>query len=402
MPKTVTVSTTKQLVAAAKKAVGGDTILLAAGNYADLVLFSIKPTSAVTIKTASGLNDAIFSSFTVNASSNLSFQNIDVVRPLRPGEPEWARAATVGGSTNINLVGMHFMGSMNNNRNDDGNGLVITDSNRVTVLNSSFEQFNNGAIVSRTNDIVFAGNTITEVREGVNISQVNGGLFERNYVTKVIPDLSKMDHSDAFQLHSGGNAQNSKDVVFRSNVIISDTQAIFVSNGKLAQGSYQQNIVIENNYYEGRGASAIAVYGVKNAVVTGNTLREGDGTSGWAPAIMLGGSTGVTFAANIYARFQSRADWASTDVTFASNNIDVVDRTTGKGVAVASVFSTPTTDTANINFSSLNAVGSQAVNVAGIGFRAVAGIGGQAGTADALLASYVPQFDVNFSAHYFA
>lgn len=402
MPKTVTVSTAKQLVAAAKKAVSGDIILLAAGNYADVTLHAIKPTGTVTIKSASGLNDVVFGSLSINSSSNLSIQNVDVVRPLRPGETEWTRAATVGGSNNINLVGIHFMGSMNGNRNDDGNGLVITDSNRVTVLNSSFEQFNNASVIGRSSDIIFAGNTISEVREGVNISQVNGALFERNFITKVIPDVTKGDHSDAFQLHSGGAAQNSNDVVFRSNVIISDAQGIFISNGKAAQGSFQQNIVVENNYYEGRSATGIAIYGVRNAVVTGNTLREGDSVGGWSPAIMLGGSSGVSIASNIYSRFLSRGDSPSANVAFGTDNIDVSDRTTGRGVAVASVFSTPLTNTGNINFNSLNAAGSQAVNTAGIGFRAVAGIGGQAGSADALVASYVPQFDINFSAHCFA
>jgi hypothetical protein len=400
MPKTVTVSTSKQLLAAARNAKGGDTILLAAGNYSDGLLYKINPTSTVTIKSASGLNDVNFYTFTVNASSNLSVQNINVVHPLQAGQPEWSRAATIGGSSNISMVGIHFQGSMNGDRNDDGNGLTITDSSRVTVLNSTFEQFNNAAVIGVTKDIVFAGNTITDVREGVNMGGIDGGLFERNVITNVVPDRSKGDHSDAFQLHSGGRAPNSNDVVFRSNVIVSDSQGIFISNGQA--GSYQKNIVIENNYYEGRNGTGIGLYGVQNAIVTGNTLREGTREAGWSPAIMLGGSTGVTFDSNIYTRYVNRSDWLSTDIKFAGNNIDVMDSSNGKGVAVASVFSTPNTDAAHINFNSLNAAGSQAVNTAGIGFHAVAGIGGQAGTADALVASYVPRFEVDFSAHYFA
>lgn len=399
MPKTTTVSTAAALVATAKRAGAGDTILLAPGNYGDVILHAIRPGGTVTIKSADANNDAVFGQISVNASSNLVFEDIDVRRTLRAGEPEWARAVSVGGSNNISFVGVDFSGSTNGNRNDDGNGLVVTSSSRISVLDSTFQQFNNAVVLGRLDDVIFAGNTIRDVREGVNMSQIRGGLFERNYVTEVIPDMSKGDHPDAFQLHAAGAAGVSSDIVFRSNVIITNAQGIFINNHKLGQGLFQSNIVIENNYYEGNQRNAISVNGADNVVVTNNSLRAG-AAGVYAPAIVVGGSTDVMVTKNIVPLTVQRADGMGRNVTWA-DNIDTWDPQRRTGVSIDSVFAAPLAS-GEINFASLDARGANGVDVNGYGFRAVAGIGNLTGSAAAMLASYVPQFDTHFSANFFA
>jgi hypothetical protein len=399
MPKTTTVSTSAALVATAKRASAGDTILLAPGNYGDVTLYAIRPGGTVTIKSADANNDAVFGSININASSNLVFEDIDVRRTLRPGEPEWARAVAVGGSNNISFVGVDFSGSMNGNRNDDGNGLVVTSSSRIAVLDSTFQQFNNAVVLGRLDDVIFAGNTIRDVREGVNMTQIRGGLFERNYLTEIIPDMSKGDHPDAFQLHAAGAATVSSDIVFRSNVMITNAQGIFINNHKLGQGLFQSNIVIENNYYEGNQRNAISVNGADNVVVTNNSLRAGN-AGVYAPAVVVGGSTDVLVTNNIIPLTVQRADGMGSNVRF-ENNIDTWDPQRRTGVAIASVFAAPLAS-GEIDFASLNARGANGVDVTGIGFRTVAGIGNLTGSSAAMLASYVPQFDTHFSANFFA
>jgi hypothetical protein len=398
MPKTVTVSTAKQLVAAAKSAVAGDTILMTAGFYGFVSFNKINPTGTVTIKSASGQNDVEFNVLAVASSSNLSIQNVNVVHPMAAGDKEWTRSASIGGSHDISLVGINFMGSMDGNRNNDCNGLMINGCSRITVLDSTFQQFNNAVVIGSTNDIIFAGNTIKEVREGVNMSGIKGGLFERNYISDVAPDFSKGDHSDAFQLHAGGNATVSSDIVFRSNVIVTPSaQGIFINSAKTAQGLFQNNIVIENNYYEGNQRNAISVNGSTNVIVTRNSLRDAEG-SGLTPAVVVGSSGNVAVTKNIAPIFVTR-DTVSANITYA-DNIDTYDRTQRKGVAVASVFTAPVAS-GNIDFSALNPVSTPAANTAATGFHAVAGIGNLSGPTAAMLASYVPQFEGLFSASYF-
>ena len=364
MSKTITVKSSKELVAAAKKAGAGDTILLASGHYGDVVLTAIRPTGQVTIKSADPDNDAVFESLKVTRCSNFLFDDIDIRNPLKPGEKEWTVAATINLSDNISLVGIDFQGSINGNRNDDGNGLTVTYSSQITVLDSSFQEFNNAVVLGTVTDMVFAGNTVREVREGVNMSGINGGLFERNYMTDIVPDTSKGDHSDAFQVHSAGSKLGSNDLIFRSNVIIADSQGIFVKSELAAQG------------------------------VTHSNMREGDGP-GLAPAIIVGGLTNAVVSGNIAPLFLTRTDWISNNLVWG-NNIDVMDSAQRKGVSVESVFAAPLA-VGDIDFSSLDARGANGVDVTNIGFRSVADIGHLSGNTAAMLAAYVPHFDQNFA-----
>ena len=213
-----------------------------------------------------------------------------------------------------------------------------------------------------------------------------------------MPDVSKGDHPDAFQVHSGGTREGSNDLVFRSNVILSDSQGIFIKSERFAQGITHSNILIENNFYEGNSRNAIAAAHVVGIEITGNSIREGAG-AGLAPGIVIGGLTNAVISGNIAPLLLTRTDFASTNVAWTSN-IDLMDSATRKGISVASVFAAPHT-AGNIDFGSLDARGSTGVDVSGIGFRSVGGIGQIGNSTAAMLASYVPMFDHNFAAAHF-
>lgn len=91
----------------------------------------------------------------------------------------------------------------------------------------------------------------------------------------------------------------------------------------------------------------------------------------------------------------SRADWQSSNVTLA-NNIDTWDSAQRAGVALNNMFQTATAS-GMIDFARLDATGSAAVDVTGIGFLSLAGIGDLDGSPQVLLATYLPQFDQNFA-----
>jgi hypothetical protein len=391
--KTTLVTSARALVSAARKAVAGDTILLAPGHYGDVSLSGMRPAGTVTIRSADPENEAVFSGLRLTRVNNFVIADVDIVNPLNAGERESAVAASINLSNNISLVGVELRGSMNGNHFDDGNGLAVTNSSRIAVLDSSFQQFNNAAVIGNVSDIIFAGNTVREVREGLNLSRIDGGLFERNFLTAISPDASKGDHSDAFQVHSAaGFASN--DLVFRSNVILADAQGIFIKSETAARGVFHSNIVVENNFYEGNFRNAISVTHASNVVITDNSVREGEGP-GLAPAIVVGAVTNALVADNIAPMITSRPDWASTNVTMA-NNIDTWDSAQRRGVALDTVFESATVSGA-IDFARLDAIGSASVDVSGVGFRAVAGIGDLAGEHSSLLAAYLPQFDQNFA-----
>jgi hypothetical protein len=395
---TTLVTNARELIAVARKAVAGDTILLAPGHYGDVSLSSLRPTGTVTIRSADPDNDAVFGSLRLTRVNNFVISDVDVVNPLQAGEREWTVASAINLSSNISLVGVDFRGSMNGNHLDDGNGLAITNSSRIAVLDSSFQQFNNATVIGNVSDIIFAGNTIREVREGVNMSRIDGGLFERNFLTDISPDPSKLDHSDAFQVHSAGGIA-SNDLVFRSNVIMADSQGIFIKSETAARGVFHSNIVVENNFYEGNARNAISVTHAGNVEITNNSVVHGEGP-GLVPGIVVGGVTNALVTDNIAPLFTSRGDWQSTNLTM-TGNIDTWDPATRRGISVASVFSEPR-GSGEIDFSRLDARGAAGVDVTGIGFRAVEGIGDLGGSAATQLATYVPQFDQNFTFIQFA
>lgn len=392
--KTTLVTTAKELVSVAKKAVAGDTILLAPGTYGDVNLSGIRPSGTVTVRSADPDNDAVLESLKLTRVNNFTFSDIDIVNPLKVGESDRVAAATVNHSTNISLIGIDFRGSMNGNHFDDGRGLTVSNSSRITVLDSTFQQLKNAVGLGIVSDVIFAGNTVREVREGVNMTQVNGGLFERNFITDVIGDTSRGDHADAFQVHSGGSYLGSSDLVFRSNVIIADAQGIFIKSEGAARGVFHSDIVVDNNYYEGNFRNAISVTQASNVTITNNSVREGEGP-GLAPGIVVGAVTNAVVTGNIAPLLVSRSDWKSTDLDM-SGNIDTWDSATKQGIAVDLVFAAPLVD-GEIDFSSLDAAGSASVDVVGIGFRAVEGIGGSGASVEALLGVYVPQFDQSFT-----
>lgn len=391
--KTYTVSNWWELVTVAKRVRGGDTVLLAPGNYGDVSLSGIRPTGTVTFKSADPNNDAVIRSLRLSRTSNLVFEDLDINHTLHAGQRDSATAVFVTNSNDISFVGVDVRGSMNGNRNDDGNGMTLLWSQRVAVIDSTFQQLNNAVVLGRLDDVILAGNTIRDVREGVNMSQINGGLFERNYLTEIIGNVARGDHSDAFQIHAAGDAIVSNDIVFRSNVIVADSQGIFIRTER--PGAIHTNITIENNYYEGNARNAIQVTNTDNLAITGNSVREGAG-GGMVPGIVVGWVSDAVISNNIAPIVMARGDSTNSNLTFGKN-IDVWDGSQRSGVAVSSVFAAPQATGGDIDFSSLNARSGAGVDTANIGFRNVGGIGNLSGSAAAQLATYIPQFDTSFS-----
>ncbi|GGE11052.1 hypothetical protein GCM10011529_16770 [Polymorphobacter glacialis] len=399
--KTTFVNSAAALVKAAKTARGGDTILLAAGNYGDISLSSLNPLGGgvVTIKSADANNDALFTNLKLTRVQNFTFEDIDVKHVLQAGEREHVSGVVLNLATNVSLVGVDVSGSLNGNRNDDGNGMMVTSSSRISVINSTFEEFNNAAVFARTDDVIFSGNTIRDVREGLNLSQMNGGLFERNLFDGISADTAKGDHSDAIQVHAGGAAGVSNDLVFRSNVIVSGegsgSQGIYIHSEKGASlGLVHTNIVIENNYIQSNLRNAIAVNFADGVTVSGNSVRDG-GLAGIPPGIVIGSVSNASITDNIAPLILTRPDAVLGDNVVWANNVDVWDSTQKRGVAVDSVFAAPLGG--DIDFGSLGARDGSAAQLAGAGFRSVEGIGSLGGGGLAYLSAHLPQFEAGFT-----
>lgn len=390
--RSILVNNTIDLNRAIKTSIAGDTILVAPGNYGNVLVNSINR-GPVTIKSANSNAEAVLDSVIVSRSSNFTFSNFEVSHPLKAGEGENFTMVRVQFSRDITFVDMNVHGSLNNNPNDDGKGFTSKASSRIAVLDSTFSELNVAAGFGRGSDIIFAGNTINNAREGLNVVQIDGGLVERNFISNILPDASRGDHGDAIQVHAGGQATSSNDLIFRGNVMKlgnSASHGIYINNEKGDQGLVHTNITVEGNYYEGNARHGITVNYAHNVAVHDNTVRD-VGTRGLAPAILITKVTNGVIQDNIAPLLLG--DRAGGNInTVWKNNIDVWDRLQKIGVADSSLFSSPV-DSKDIDFSSLNARSGSFAATKGIGFVAIDSIGGFKAGSDAVMAAYLPQFD---------
>jgi hypothetical protein len=397
-PRTVTVSTGSQLTAAARAARAGDTILLAPGNFGDVTLSNVNPTGTITIRSADPNNDAVIRTLSMFRSRNIIIEDVDFHRPLAAGASQNAYMVNTGAVSNITFSGIDVMGSLNNNAHDDGLGMSLNGS-RISVLDSTFTQLRT-AVAAAGTDFLFAGNSITQVRQGVVIRSMNRGIFDGNYATDFQSNYVEKEHPDVFQVHSGGGANASHNLIFRDNIMLPGANGhvggIYIQSEAFFRAKRldqrHTNILIENNYYEGNFRHAITVNNADDIIVRNNTVRPGENV-GLVPAINLGNIRGGLVEENISTMILENRRMGNRDMVFR-NNVDLYDDKQKKGIPESALFVEP--KDGEIDFNDFNVIENTTAARAGAGFRTVADIGSLQGDAAAQMAAWLPNFADNF------
>lgn len=398
-PRTVTVSTGAQLNAAARAARAGDTILLAPGNFGDVTLSNINPTGTITIKSANPDNDAVIRTLSMFGSRNIIIEDVDFHRPLAPGASQNSYIVNVGRASNITFSGIDVMGSMNNNAHDDASGMSVAGS-RISIFDSTFTQLK-AAVATSGTDFLFAGNTITQVRQGLSIRSMNRAVVEGNYAADFQANYATKEHPDVFQVHSGGTANASHNLIFRDNIMMPSGNGpvggIYIQSEAFFRAKRldqrHTNILVENNYYEGNYRHAITVNNTDDLIVRNNTVRPGD-NAGLVPAINLGNIRGGLVEDNISTMILENRSMGNRDMVFR-NNVDLYDAKQRRGIAESALFVEP--EDGEIDFNNFNVIENSTAARAGAGFRAVADIGSLSGDAAAQMAAWLPNFADNFA-----
>lgn len=408
--KTVTVATTADLRAAARTARAGDTILLAPGNYGDVRLDNLRPagTGTITIKSANPDNDAVMRTLTMMNSQNIIIQDIDISRPMNPGEARNNYAVNVGRSSNLTFIGIDVSGSMNNDARDDGHGMSLN-GKRLSVLDSTFTQLG-FAVVATGSDYVFAGNTMTQVREGMQMREMQGALVANNFARDFQANYAAGEHPDVFQVHTGGTAQASSNLIFRNNVMTPGADGgvggIFIRS-ETAIPRRHSNILIENNVYEGNFTHGITVSDADSVTIRSNTVRAGI-NDGLVSSILVSNVSGGLVEKNVVQRLLGSKNEPNTDVVMR-DNIDIWDVNQKKGLAVGDLFAQSTSAASNrlgvglvgseagFDFSDFNVLANSAAGRLGAGFKAVGNIGNLTGSAEQQMASWLPGLDTSLA-----
>lgn len=299
------VSNSSQLQSALGKAIGGDRIVLASGNYGDVRISNRNYASNVTLDASSLDNRAHFDGLFVSNSKNLTFSGLDLGRGIKSGEvAEWKQLNSVYRSTNITFDNVEFHGSEDNNPKNDGVGIVATEVNGFRIENSDFSELFRGVSVQRSSNVSIASNKFENLRsDGVTVASTVGITIDGNTFQDFRPKVG--DHADGIQFWNTGQSKGSSDITIQNNVMwfpeINPVpqlgmQGIFLGDPK----SYgYKNVSIENNLiYSNDAWNGLAVAGADGLRVVGNSVlsTSEDSKSSW---IRLENSKSVVMQNNV-------------------------------------------------------------------------------------------------------
>jgi len=318
-----TISTQTQLDSTISQLKGGDTVQFAAGTYS--LTFNYKAfASEVTITSADPANPAKLSAVRLVNSSNVTFRNLEIGRPLSSTETVETSLARVVGGGGITFDVVHFHGSLDGNPANDGVGISTAGVDGIKITNSEFQQLGRGVIFGTSKNIALTNNRFHDMRsDGADFGAVNNVLVEGNTFTDFYRVTA--DHPDAIQFWTANTTTPNTDIVIRNNVILqgkgAGMQGIFM-NDEVGTLPYER-VTIENNLvYEQDMPNGITVMGGKDVAIRGNTVLSPTGDAG-VVAIRADRIQGGTITKNltdkIYSYYNS-STFAITDNLLTSQS----------------------------------------------------------------------------------
>ena len=267
----IEVSSISGLVQALSGNVAGYTIELAPGNYGTLNLNGYNFSSPVTITSANPGNPAHFESVTVNNSSNMTFDSLEI-SSYDGVSASWGEYMfTINGSSDIVLSDNVFGNNVNGLLNQGIIGLKVATSEDITVEGNEFMNLHTGAHFRDSSGIDVLGNAFHDLRTdgttftGVQDIQIQGNSFRDFYHLEG-------DHSDYVQFYTTSGLQSNANIVISDNLMVQgdgvDAQAIFMTSSN----STTTNVTIDNNVIFQSGYHGISVYGTNSLDITNNTV----------------------------------------------------------------------------------------------------------------------------------
>jgi PKD repeat protein len=276
---TVLVRTNPELLTALQNAAGGDTILLAPGNYGDLSISgypnrtNFNYSDFVTIVSENSNNRAVFEKISVGFARYLRFDSIVLQHVKRTGEEDWYKAFYVRDTDYFQLLNSELHGSVDGNYDNDIYCLFTESSvSHLLVENNYFHDWTRGTIISGDH-IIVRNNRYQGLRsDGADFAGVVDALVENNHFTDFHPCCG--DHPDMIQFWNDHGTRTMRDVVVRNNKLFRGpgewTQSIFIQSNNPAFPN--QNFLIENNVIYNAHIHAISVSDTIGVTVQHNTI----------------------------------------------------------------------------------------------------------------------------------
>ncbi|WP_200818620.1 right-handed parallel beta-helix repeat-containing protein, partial [Ruegeria meonggei] len=327
--QTTTVTSSAELKQALASATGGETILLAAGDYGRLDLRDAKYGSNVTIKSADPNDMASFSQMSLINSSNVTFDTIMFDYTYQPGDYNFQSPFGVNGSYNVTFKDSVFDGDVARGTGTSidgtgyGTGLNILNSANINVTGTEFKEWWKGFIAAKSDGISVTGSDIHTIRsDGLVFDGVDNILVEDNYIHDFGGAAGSGDHRDMIQIQRAYGS-GSDNITIRNNVFD-------MGNGDYAQTIWMggdgknfsdpnvihHNVLIEGNMIYNGHVNGIAIHAVDGLTISKNTILHVDEktlTGGVEiPAINVLSGKNVTIEQNITSQiigYNGQSGW---------------------------------------------------------------------------------------------
>lgn len=321
---TIRVTNQTELNAAVKAAKAGDTVVLAAGTYKELLVDDKISATAITFKSESATNPAVVGYARSIRSDGVVFQDLKVGRQMVVGvDQNYTNMALVQDSKNVSFKGVTFA-STGADTQFLGRGLFVRDSANVSVTSSDFSHLAVGMCVMTTTGVTVQKNKFHDLRiDGTEFTAVKNVLIDGNDFRDF--RSSAIDHPDAIQFWTNGTKKASTDIMISNNVIMPGTgagsQGIFIQDE--VGGLPYERLTIKNNLLLDAGNywNGIAVRGGKDVVLEGNTSISPTGDdkvfyiridnvagvkliNNLSDQLVQTGTTGMTQSGNVFLKEQ--------------------------------------------------------------------------------------------------
>lgn len=319
---TITVSSSAGLVTALKSAVGGDTILLAAGNYGKISLSNLNFASEVTIRSADPANRAVITGAAIANSKNIRLDCVDVRFTPTATTYAWSSAIDIDKSSNIAITNSKMKGGLAVNGvpieavklDQSGNVLGLPAGRAISVSNSSMIRlaandigvFHKGIVLSGINGITVSGSNIHDLRSTpISGGNVTNLTVTDNHLHDSTPWRFQLggDHGDFVHIWTteGQTGASSNYTIARNFIDQGRGQAllgIYLDDNDNQKGF--TGVRITDNVIFNDDGQGVRLENTHNAVVSDNTLIQSRATLGEAPAfVFTKGTDSITSTRNI-------------------------------------------------------------------------------------------------------
>lgn len=310
---TIYVNGSNELIATMSQLTGGETIILADGNYGNLSVLRTNYSKAVTF-VSENERGAKFSAITLRDSNGYHFDGI---------ETEWFTSHY--DFKDLSIINSKIGGTLSLR---GGDGVVIHNNDIGGGVGGKVQP--HALRFMDVSNFQLTGNYLHEV--SVDVLNITGdshhGLIEGNLIYDVISEPGI--HPDLFQMF-GANGKTPHDLVIRNNVAIDDlgtgnqaAQGFFFTDH---QGVGYQNILVENNIVSSGAANSLTIQGATANVhiLDNHVISNADGGGG---SIRLGSDNGgLTVEGNLARQWyiENKAHGATIGDNLVYGNANITD-----------------------------------------------------------------------------